>query len=281
MNYGLDIYKFDRLKPLLEQISVTQKDLSPRRSSLTKLAQRLGYKSPRSLGMVFGGKRLPSAMMIHRLSSMLKLNFEQREYFYSLLALEKLKNQVIDPQALTQTIENSNPSIKNDVIVSSYEFSFIAHWSHIVIRQLIKAGWRQIVPAQFCRKLKSKVTEQEVSQALQTLQKLNLISWDESQNIYTCPITSFSTSNDVSSEAIRKHHHQMIERASEALEEEPVENREFTSATFAFDKKDLPEVKELIRSFRDRLEKLYANDKAKDIYQFNVQFFPHTQGDDL
>lgn len=279
MDQSLDIYKFERLAPLLEQISLTQKVLNPRRSSLTRLAHRLGYKSPRSLGMVFGGKRLPSAMMIHRLSSMLKLNFEQREYFYSLLALEKLKNQVADPRALTQAVESSNPVIKNDVIISTLEFNFIAQWFHIVIRQLIKAGWGQIIPEKFCRKLKNKVTEQEVLSALQTLQKLNLISWDKNQKMYTCKIASFSTANDISSEAIRKHHHQMIERASEALIEESVENREFTSATFAFDKKDLPEVKQLIRSFRDRMEKLYANDKAKDIYQLNVQFFPHTQGD--
>jgi uncharacterized protein (TIGR02147 family) len=276
MTNAFDVYQYDRLTPLLKEIS--EKPLTKGRKplSLQNWANRLGYRSPRSIGMVFRGQRLPSVMMINRLSKILKLNFEQREYLFTLLAFEKLKDNGIDAEDLEKIIHDHNPVIKEAELLDPSNYEILTDWCHIVIKQMIRDGSRRVDVKTLHRRLKGKVTEDRISLALSNLQKHGLIRFDQTEQVYRLRKASFATAPDVPSEAVRRYHREMLSRAAEALEEESVDQREFATATFAFDRRHLSEVKNLIRQFRDRLEKLYASNQTDDVFQLNLQFFPHT-----
>lgn len=216
--------------------------------------------------------------MLDRLSTLLSLNYEQREYLFSLLSLEKLKQQTRNTEALEVTIEKMSPVFANEQRLDEFKFSYIAEWYHLVIKQMIKNDFTELDPVQMARDLKNKVQVEDIQTALKKLCALQIIEADSSGRAYRLKVSTLSTMDDIPSVAIRKHHAGMMERASEALLEEGVETREFSSATFSFDRQKIKEVKDLIRGFRNKLEKFYAHPESRDVYQLNIQFFSHTKG---
>jgi uncharacterized protein (TIGR02147 family) len=92
----------------------------------------------------------------------------------------------------------------------------------------------------------------------------------------TAPLT---TTNDIPSEAVRRHHRQNLERATHALEHEPVERREVTSTTFAFAPENLPAAKAAIREAKRKLVALMENGRGdkNEVYTLSMQLFPQTR----
>jgi uncharacterized protein (TIGR02147 family) len=126
------------------------------------------------------------------------------------------------------------------------------------------------------RRLRNKITPEQARQAVSTMIRLGVLKrHPDSQHIFAAK-TSLMTSEDIPSDAIRSHHRQMLERAFEALEEQDVLNREFTSATLAFDRKDIAEAKTMIRDFRDKFHKRFETKHANSVFQMNMAFFEHT-----
>lgn len=271
----VDVYKYESLKHLLSELSQSPIGLGRRKWSLRLWAKKLGYKSPRSVGMVFKGHRLPSLLMLHRISEVLKLSPEEREYFISLLTLEKIHSNSPEEFALKMSLHQRSPWIKDDVELTTEEMSNFTDWQNVVIRQLAKSNVRTADPEKIKARLKHKVSVEEIEASIRCLKKAGFLD-ENSQHRLTTKGGSLKSSQDIPSADLRKHHKQMMTRAIESVEEVPVHEREMNSATFVFDKKRLSEAKEMIRTFRDRFEKQFATEDAKDVYQFNIQFFPHT-----
>jgi uncharacterized protein (TIGR02147 family) len=80
------------------------------------------------------------------------------------------------------------------------------------------------------------------------------------------------------SQAIRNHHHQTLELAHRALEEQEMPNREFFTICFPMDPKLLPEVKTRIREFSENLMADFQQSSPKAIYKIAVQFFRLDKG---
>lgn len=272
----LNIFNYKRLSPFLEDVARQPRLIGRKRATLKAWAEKLGYQSPRSVGMIFDGRRLPSSKMLNRLCLILNLSPEERDYFFSLLALEKAKAETHEKSDLLNRIEKSNPKIENQIEISPEEFQYVSEWYHIVIKQLLQNSGNAMTSDRIKRILKGKVTDFQIEEALHNLQKLNLLTYDESTKSYQTKNESFITTQDIPSSCIRSHHRQMLQRASEALDEVELEHREFTSSTFSFAMEHMNEVKEIIRNFRDRLEKQYAAKDSQNVYQLNIQFFPHS-----
>ena len=84
------------------------------------------------------------------------------------------------------------------------------------------------------------------------------------------------TTEDVASEALKASHHDTLELAHKKLNEVPVELRDFSSMTVAVDQKKIPEVKAVIREFRQKMGELLKAGNKSDVYQLAIQFFPLT-----
>ena len=70
----------------------------------------------------------------------------------------------------------------------------------------------------------------------------------------------------------------MLEKAQNALKDQPVDKREVSSITFTIDSSKIKKAKEMIRRFQDELSKVISTDNGDQTYQFNVQFFNLTDG---
>lgn len=247
---------------------------SSRPLSHEQIAQRLGYKSSRSIGMVLNGTRMPSATMILQIASYLKLDDQEKRYFELLIRREQLLKHKKSVALVERELKKINPLLVERKTLDTAYFSFIADWYHFVLKQLISTPQFIYDLNWIRRKLKNQVSLDEIKNGFKNLKLLGLIKEDKGQISILYP--RVTTTHDVPSAQIRKHHQQMMRQASCALENEDIKNREFFSLTFCVKRQDIPEIKEQIRKFKNRIESQYESNESDDIFQMNLQFFSHT-----
>jgi hypothetical protein len=88
--------------------------------------------------------------------------------------------------------------------------------------------------------------------------------------------TESSTTFDIPSAAIKKFHQQMMSQAERALTEQPVQQREFTNMTLAFEGDRVEDAQRFIRKFQQEFAEQFYPDKAQQkdsVYQLSIQFF--------
>lgn len=238
------------------------------------LAKTLGYRSSRSIGMVLEGKRLPSSEMLLQISNHLNLDDSEKLYLDLLVQRERLVRKKKSVDLVESEMKRLNASTKDKKILEDAYFSYVAEWYHFALKQLVASpsfrgdlNWIQ-------RRLKNKISIEEIKSAFQNLKLLGLVREKAGKLIVSTP--TVTTNHDVPSEKIRQHHKQMMARASEALEEESVENREFFSLTFRVNRKNMPSLKKQIRRFKDSIESQFEAEESDDVFQMNLQLFPHT-----
>jgi uncharacterized protein (TIGR02147 family) len=90
---------------------------------------------------------------------------------------------------------------------------------------------------------------------------------------------NFSVSSDVPSEAIRKFHKQILQKALSAVDAQSVDERNLSVVTGAVSTEDLPEYNRLIKGFRRKMNSLFEKNKKKSdqVYCLSVQFFRLTE----
>lgn len=90
-----------------------------------------------------------------------------------------------------------------------------------------------------------------------------------------------STSDDILNLSIRKSHQEDLRLIEQALNDVPIESREFGSMTMAIKTKDLPRAKALIREFQDEFCDHVESDAADEVYRLSIAFYPLTKTKDV
>lgn len=269
-----DIFEYSDYLSFLKDRLIVPVGARRGKKSHQQWARVLGYRSARSVGMVLEGERLPSPQMLLQLSMEMKLDDSRKKYFELLVHQEKLKRSGHSTKKIEEEIRKINPLGRSTKILAPNYFRFISNWYHLVIKQLINTKGFQLELPWIRRRLKFQVTEKEISQALENMRLLGLIEVSGNQVKVLNPNTT--TTYDIPAESIRSHHRQMMDQASKALDEVPLTLRENASLTFKVNKKDLSRIKEKIRAFSDEMEVTFEDPNSSDVFQLNVQFFPHT-----
>lgn len=250
------------------------------RFSLQGLSKQLGYNSPRSLAMVLNGYRLPSSQMVTRLSDLLSHSDKEHRWFTLTVELEREKRKPKgDPSAILDQLKQVRGENYTVKYLNYEQFRVIAEWYHVVLKKLVGSANFQNNPTWIARKLRGKVTKKEIKDGLRRLVSEGIITTSENGTLMEQAFF-VQTEADVANKAARRHHKEMMARASEALEEQDVLLREFDSKTIAVDPKRLPEMKSFMREFRDEFMKRFSVQESDEIYQLNMQFFAHTKSGD-
>jgi uncharacterized protein (TIGR02147 family) len=244
--------------------------------ALKTWAQRLGYKSPRSLGMLLEGKRLPSAAMQELLAKDFGLSDLERRYF-ELLVLSRTtkKNDLLreTERELNKIRLNANRPIRR---LTHAELPATLSWYVFVIRQLVGTKGFVENAAWISKRLREKVSASEITTAIDHLIRLGgLIRKSDSGALEKTPSGLFA-GTDVPNELIRKHHIQVLERTKEAVTEQGVYERELISHIFSMRKSDLPRFKRCLNEFRDQMDERFQIDEGDSVFQLNLHLFEHT-----
>ena len=208
-----------------------------------------------SISEVMSGKRELSKKNLMKVLQNLNISPEQRENF--------LNNK--DPQA-TRTPEQEHQLLIED------QFKLISDWYYLAILNLAKLKSNKASVKWISIRLN--IEPYMAIEALERLQRLGLLRIEKTKLVRTSkPLT---TSSDLPSAAIRKHHSQNLHLAEKALHNVPIELREFGSVTMAVNLQNMSKLKELLLKTRKKAADLLEDEQATEIYTLSFQLFPLT-----
>lgn len=267
----------DNRRLLEDARSILHEILSERQAANPRYSLRAFARdvrvSPQQLSNVIIGRRGFSAQTAERVASNLKLDSRRREIFVQSLQarFSASPSRRIVAQARLEAAKARGSSRDLEIEL----FDSICNWYHLALLGLIRLhqGRKMNVPL-FARRLG--IPETEVDIAIARLQRLDLISrtsrgWQIRQD-------SVVFDRGISTEAIRKFHRQLLERALEALAFQTADERYGSSSTLPVRVRDLDRARKLIQKFRADFEKeLVSADDGDEIYGLSIQFFRLTR----
>jgi uncharacterized protein (TIGR02147 family) len=269
-------YQFDHFKDFFE-FCLKERSFDQdgkKKTTLNDLAQSLGYNSASSLSMIAKGVRLPSKSLLNALFDEWEIPFSERERIRLKVEIEKRGRKGESSFQLISKLNQISPYHKIDL----KKFSLIRDWHVLVIKILAGTPGFDEDPVAISQRLRKKITPAQAKKALALLQEVGLLVRDPETKKLAVAVENTETSTDIPSESIRENHKGMLKRAYEAIEEQSVDQRSFSSIAFQFNTNAMPEAKREIMEFVKSFHEKYNSAQSDQVYQLNVQLFEHSNG---
>lgn len=228
------------------------------RYSERAFARALGL-SPGFLKLLFQGKKQLSLARAQEVTFKLDWTESQRAKFLNSIQAQSAKKA---------------KSLKGKFLLSDLDFFEISDWFHFAIIELIKSKDGLCSLEEICKRLV--ISKTEASFALKHLKRLNMIE-EVANSHYRVPETYEVPST--TSEGIRKHHKQMLQKAKDAVDEQAVDKRDLRGLTLAFDESRVQEAQEDIQKFVAQFEKKYGKGSRNSVYQLSLTLFRLDKGE--
>lgn len=238
-------------------------------------SKSLGLKTTSSLTKIIQGQREPGRQITDKFVRYFGFDHKQAQYFRDLIRLQKIKNDSRLSVMLMEKIGKDFPQ-SSLRLMDDKSFLIISNWYYLALRELVRIKGFQENPEWIADQFQFKITGREVAQAIKILIEMGLLKRDKSNNLDIVD-GRLDTRNDISSEAIRRYHEQMLEHAKAAVRRFSVEEREITSTTLVMSSKQIGIAKELIREFKQKFEQLLEDESGDRVYQIQIQLFPLTK----
>lgn len=235
------------LKKELDQ----RKQKNPR-YSLRSFAKNLGM-SPAQLSQLISGKRRFSTESLRQVSEHLRLSPEQASVLFSRTLL---------PAHI------SNPDEQRRKLLAEDEFRTIADWYHFAILSLGKIRGAKADPFWIADRLG--ITPTEAREALARLVRLGILEDGKILKQIAPPLNIVS---EIPSAAIQSYHHRVLNLAQEKLRDTPPARRDFSTITLATEASKIPEIRNMIEEFQDRLAAFAEPGNSQEVFIFACQFF--------
>ncbi len=234
--------------------------------SLRAFARDLGLAAPQ-LSSVMKGIKGISLKSAQRIAAILELSETEADAFqHSAIALHsrELKQRKKSQEALAKLIEKRKFQTLNEP-----NFSLVNEWFYLSLLQLFEL--KDFQPSALWMATKLDLSKQEVEQALKQLALISLLK--KTDDFYK-PNQEFIKTDDVPSRTIRFHLQQMMKKASQALENQTITERDFSSTVFSIDASQIGEFKKKIQQFREHFcEEASQGKKKTEVYNLSIQFF--------
>ncbi len=241
-------------------------------------ARMAGFSSSNFILLVMQGKRNLSGEAIQKVTKALKLKKAETEFFENLVRFNQAtsdaeRNFYYSRIASNRRYAQAKPLEKG-------QFDYYSTWYIPAIREMVLLDNFEEDPAWIAATLQPPITPREAESALKLLIDLGLLIRDKSGRLIQQD-RHIASGDEVSSLAMTNFQREMIERAAASIDATPADLREIGSVTFAVSKEKLGEAKRMIREFRSRLAGFLAEEsKADAVYQFNIQLFNLSKGED-
>lgn len=240
--------------------------------SLRAFSRSLGV-SHTLVSLVLAGKRPMSRKMAERISDKLGMDPAERTAFVE-HGSPRAPRATPGKPVKGGSSAHEDPSSQLATRLELDQFAMISEWYHLAILSLLEIPAARFEAKWIAARLG--IGEMQASLAMDRLKRLGLVV--KQGRGYRQSGHPIRFDNRTSTVATRKFHRQLMERASETLETEAPENREFSSMTFCLDPAQLPVARERIRDFRRALTaELEQAGNPERVYHLSVQLYPLSQ----
>jgi uncharacterized protein (TIGR02147 family) len=235
-------------------------------------SRKAGLKSPNYLKLVVDGERNLSADMAERFASACGLKDDEQRYFVDLVAFSQAATLAERNQhyARLTGFKRYRNAHKLDLAHAAY----FSAWYMPAIRELAARTDFRADPTWIAAQLLPAVTPQEAEHALQTLLELGLLVRDTGGAIRQTDAL-LSTGPETRGLHIAAYHRAMVQRAMEAIDLVPAQERDISSLTLCLGDAGLRAFKERVQRFRKELLELSELEpNPEQVVQINFQLFP-------
>lgn len=228
--------------------------------SLRAFAQAIGIGSG-ALSEILNGKRNLGVNKAGEIVDKLKLTEAEKEQF-----LKSIKDK---PKKVSDASDRNERNLTMDV------FELVSSPACMTILAAADLDDFRLDVEWLAKRLMLDVGE--VERSLYIMRNLDLIEVvDGVQKISE----DFMLSPDgIPSRAIKNYHHFMLDKASDAIENQEVAMRDISGISFAMDKDDVSNIKKDIQSFQRKMIKKYSAGKRNSVYHIETALFALSRED--
>ncbi len=230
--------------------------------SLRAFAKQLGM-APGGLSRLLNGKMGISVNRAHEIASKLKLTDQETETFLNLVQLEKAKTSETKERILKR-IERTEGTPLHDLGVD--HFKTISEWYPLAILKIASEPKMNRTVQGMSKMLG--VSSSEIIQALERLQRLELVEQDKGGAYKRIPETEVHTHFKAQSDAARKYYGEVIEMVKKNVENELPATRAIGAKVIVLDESQLNAAMDLTLEYHRKLGELSDKSKNKEkVYQ--------------
>lgn len=237
----------------------------------------LGLNSRGYFKLIVQGKRNLTPNTIRGFADALGLSPRETLYFENLVYYNQAKKPKDREYYFGRLSASAEGNESEAFLLLKSQHTYYSHWYMVAVRQAVGLTDFREDPTWISRKLRNKVTPDEVIEALNHLERIGLLKRDENnQLIQSQPNVRYP--GGTFSYTHRKFQGEMLDRAKESLFEDDYEERYISSATITCDRAQMEELKALINRFRDDAAVSVAG-KSKEpntIFQLGIELFQLT-----
>lgn len=233
------------------------------RYSIRAFAKSLNM-SPGAVSEILRGQRQLGPKAVDKVAKAIGLNSAETKYLHKLALGEKV--QFEEPENQKQVDERI---LQEDV------FALVSEWYHFAILNLIDVEGFKWESSWISSRLG--ISDLQAKLAMDLLLKLKIVTLSDDRVV--ADASHIASSSDIPSQAIRSYHRQILQKASEALETQGIEDREISGIGFAVNPKRIAQLKNDIVAFQDEILEKYSGGKKSEVYFLEMALFKLTQGD--
>ena len=149
-------------------------------------------------------------------------------------------------------------------------FAVVSDWQHYAILELTLIHDFESSPRWIARRLG--ISENIVVSSIERLQRLDLLS--EKNGILRATDSFTASPSGIPSDALKKFHRQLLEKAIASVDFQGVEERDLSHMILAVNRNHLKQAKEEIKKFRRSFDARFGKARKKDqVYCLGISFF--------
>jgi len=270
--------EYNRFKDYFHyQVHLNPSYAKDRPPTYRQLAERLGSISPSLITMIAKGERLPSQNLLKALLREWKISSAEASLVKMKVELEKRQLKNKDSLELLKKLSKLQSRIGYKEATVA-EFELISEWYIVVLRSMVGTPAFTEDLDELSMRLRRKVSPAKLKHGLEVLFNLGIIYRDPRTGALAQNFQNMHSGSKVPSEAIRKHHRQMIQRGLEAIDEQDLVERVLSGLTLNLESERFHEAQDRIVNFIKSFNEEFGQNNSENIYQLNLQFFKHTSG---
>ena len=278
----VDIFQYRDYRQYLRQVYTFRKK-SEYGFSYRAFAKKAGLSAPNYLKLVTDGQRNLTAEMASRFAEALGLRAQHAEYFCDLVAF----NQAATASKREHCYQRlkRHRAYRKAFRLDAAHAAYHSEWYMPAVRELVACGGFREDPRWIARALEPKISTREAEQALKTLLLLGLIVRNaEGRLVQNEPLLTTGDERPLGHH-IATFHRAMLQRAAEALDRTPREEREIASLTLSLNAEQVQAFKQRLYQVRQELlqaslERADCGGEPDRVVQINFQMFPLARVDE-
>jgi uncharacterized protein (TIGR02147 family) len=234
------------------------------------LAEELGQDTSNVFRILQKDAHLPARCQ-SRAIEFLGLSGRSAEYFVLLIAYARERNikarqEILEKAMALRDVESRQLAAK--------EIAYFRDWWVVAIRSLLEVVDGRSQASLLGGRLRPQVGDAEIEKSLDLLLELGLVKKASSGRLVLSE-AHLNAGGLEMTQAVRGFQRQILSLASESLERFPKEQRDISTLTFAVNQTTFVEIREMLREFRQQLQKRVEDSPRPDrVMQLSIAFFP-------